>query len=64
MGLPYRDNEIGYDRSRLSTLYESFRNKSYLLIHGSLDDNVHFQQSMILARGLEFKDIAFQQIVR
>lgn len=64
MGLPIpQDNEIGYDRSRLSTLQESFRNKTYLLVHGSLDDNVHYQQSMALARTLEINDISFDQIV-
>lgn len=65
MGLPIpQDNLIGYERSRLSTLQDLFRNKTYLLIHGSLDDNVHYQQSMALARTLELNDIAFDQIVR
>lgn len=64
MGLPTReDNAIGYDRSRLSTLQDSFRNKTYLLVHGSLDDNVHYQQSMALARTLEISDVPFDQIV-
>lgn len=64
MGLPIpEDNMIGYDRSRLSTLQDSFRNKTYLLVHGSLDDNVHYQQSMALARTLELSDIPFDQIV-
>lgn len=64
MGLPIlEDNLIGYDRSRLSTLQNSFRNKTYLLVHGSLDDNVHYQQSMALARTLEISDIPFDQIV-
>lgn len=64
MGLPIKeDNLDGYIRARLSTRFESFRNKTYLLIHGSLDDNVHYQQSMALARMLELNDIPFEQIV-
>lgn len=64
MGLPYReDNADGYERARLSTKYEAFRNKTYLLVHGSLDDNVHYQQSMSLSRSLEVNDIPFEQIV-
>lgn len=65
MGLPTKeDNAEGYDRARLSTRAESFTNKTYLLVHGSLDDNVHYQQSMALARSLELHDIPFEQIVR
>lgn len=64
MGLPFaQDNLAGYDRSRLSTLPHLFKNKTFLLIHGSLDDNVHYQQSMALARSLEITDIPFEQIV-
>lgn len=57
------DNLEGYIRSRLSTLYEGFRNKKYFLIHGTLDDNVHYQQAMVLARTLEQHDILFKQQV-
>lgn len=64
MGLPYKDDNLeGYERSRLSTKYEELRNKTYLLVHGSLDDNVHYQQSMALSRSLEVHDIPFEQIV-
>lgn len=64
MGLPARtDNWIGYHNSRLSTRAEDIRNKTYLLVHGSLDDNVHYQQAMALARMLEVADIPFEQIV-
>lgn len=64
MGLPYKeDNHHGYENARLSTRYNDFRNKTYLLVHGSLDDNVHYQQSMALARSLEVNDIPFEQIV-
>lgn len=64
MGLPQiEDNADGYERGRLSTKYSGFRNKTYLLVHGSLDDNVHYQQSMALSRTLEVNDIPFEQIV-
>lgn len=65
MGLPFADdNAIGYTNARLSTLYSKFVNKTYLLVHGTLDDNVHYQQSMVFARQLEVHDIPFEQIVR
>lgn len=63
MGLPTGDNADGYNESRLSTLATSFRGKNYYLIHGTLDDNVHYQQSMALARSLEQNDILFKQMV-
>lgn len=65
MGLPFKeDNAEGYDKARLSIRANDFRNKTYLLVHGSLDDNVHYQQSMALARSLELHDVSFEQIVR
>lgn len=34
----------------------------FFLIHGNADDNVHYQQSMVLARALELNDILFEQL--
>lgn len=62
MGLP-TTNEGGYANSRLSTRAQKLRGKKYLLVHGTLDDNVHYQQAMILAKNLERYDILFKQIV-
>lgn len=62
MGLP-AINELGYASSRLSTKAEQLRGKKFLLVHGTLDDNVHYQQAMILAKNLERHDILFKQIV-
>lgn len=61
MQTPYTNPE-GYKSARLSTLAPLFKNKDFLLIHGTLDDNVHYQQSVILAKHLERADIFFQQI--
>lgn len=63
MGLPSPlENKEGYDTARLSTLATSFADKTFLLVHGTLDDNVHYQQAMALSRSLERSDIMFKQI--
>lgn len=63
MGLPTEsDNLSGYLSARLTTMTEHFRNKKLFLIHGTMDDNVHYQQSMALARNLETHDILFEQL--
>jgi dipeptidyl-peptidase-4 len=64
MGLPSsRDNLEGYENSALTRIAPKIRNKQYLLVHGTLDDNVHYQQSMMLAKALEHNDVLFQQMV-
>uniref|UniRef100_A0A182MBV6 Venom dipeptidyl peptidase 4 n=1 Tax=Anopheles culicifacies TaxID=139723 RepID=A0A182MBV6_9DIPT len=61
MGLP-SENRAGYETSRLTARHERFRNRTYLLVHGTYDDNVHFQQAMQLSRALETHDIMFKQV--
>lgn len=64
MGLPTAtDNKQGYEQSRLTAMYEKFRDRKYMLVHGTFDDNVHYQQAMQLARALETHDIMFKQVV-
>ncbi|PSN53226.1 hypothetical protein C0J52_07992, partial [Blattella germanica] len=63
MGLPIlEDNLKGYEDSALTKIAKHINGKQYLLIHGTLDDNVHYQQSMMLARKLEREDVLFQQM--
>nr|CAD7570341.1 unnamed protein product [Timema californicum] len=62
MGLPtVSDNLGGYVESSLINKVAELKGKQFLLIHGTLDDNVHYQQSMMLARALELNDIPFSQ---
>lgn len=62
MDLP-QANPIGYQRSDLLALAPKLRGRKYLLVHGTGDDNVHYQHSLQLAKVLQHADIAFEQMV-
>jgi hypothetical protein len=62
MGL-LSDNMDNYKNASLLTHAEKFRNKKYMVIHGTYDDNVHYQQSMMLSYELERRVILFRQQV-
>lgn len=57
------DNPAGYNHSNVLLYADNFRKKDFLLVHGNADDNVHYQQSMVLARALEQKGILFRMQV-
>ncbi|RUS77449.1 hypothetical protein EGW08_014787, partial [Elysia chlorotica] len=59
MGLP-KDNLQGYQYANVSKYAENFKNKNFLLIHGTGDDNVHFQNAAQLVKALEMANIHFR----
>ncbi|XP_050526616.1 venom dipeptidyl peptidase 4-like isoform X2 [Daktulosphaira vitifoliae] len=60
MGL-FSENLQGYQNASLITYAENIRGKKFMLIHGTFDDNVHYQQSMMLSNVLEHKVVLFRQ---
>ncbi|XP_049787301.1 venom dipeptidyl peptidase 4-like isoform X2 [Schistocerca cancellata] len=62
MGFPTpEDNEEGYNASDVTRLAERFAGKKFLLMHGTADDKVLYQNSMALATALEEAGVLFDQ---
>lgn len=59
----YVDNYNGYVQASLIKKAKKLKDKQFLLIHGTRDDNVHYQNSMLFAKVLERNDIMFRQMV-
>ena len=58
-----QDNALGYNTSDVTRNVENIRHKKFYLLHGTADDNVHYQQAMMLAKVLEKEDILFHSQV-
>nr|CAI9693370.1 unnamed protein product [Rangifer tarandus platyrhynchus] len=63
MGLPTPEDNLGsYRNSTVMSRAENFKQVEYLLIHGTADDNVHFQQSAQITRALVDAGVDFQSM--
>ncbi|CDW57817.1 Dipeptidyl peptidase family [Trichuris trichiura] len=59
----YENNVIGYDRTNVAKNVTAFGLGKYLLIHGSFDDNVHYQNTAAFVEALTAQNIKFQMMV-
>lgn len=64
MGLPNATgNYRGYAEADVTKQADNLKDKLFYLVHGAADDNVHLQQSLLLARALANKGAIFRQQV-
>ncbi|GIY16389.1 prolyl endopeptidase FAP [Caerostris darwini] len=58
-----KDNLINYEKSDVMNKASNFKGKKFLLVHGTADDNVHWQQSMMLAKALTDAGVIYRMQV-
>lgn len=66
MGSPHvypGSNYKGYEAADATKMAGNLKDKMFLLIHGTADDNVHYHHSMMLAKSLVDEGVLFQQMV-
>ncbi|KAK7938506.1 hypothetical protein WMY93_001832 [Mugilogobius chulae] len=61
MGTP-QDNPDGYRNGSVIMRAKNFKNVDFLLIHGTADDNVHFQQAAQISKALVNEQVDFESM--
>uniref|UniRef100_A0A671YKD6 Fibroblast activation protein, alpha n=1 Tax=Sparus aurata TaxID=8175 RepID=A0A671YKD6_SPAAU len=59
MGTP-TDNSDSYKNSSVMARAKNFKTVNYLLVHGTADDNVHFQQAAQISKALVDEQVDFE----
>ncbi|KAK0154820.1 Prolyl endopeptidase FAP [Merluccius polli] len=59
MGKPI-DNSEAYQNSTVTRRAKNFKSVDYLLVHGTADDNVHFQQAAQISKALVDEQVDFE----
>eukprot|EP00064_Thunnus_orientalis_P005679 superscaffoldBa00000568_g5693 len=54
------DNALFYDNSTVTARAKNFHSVQYLLVHGTADDNVHFQQAAEISEALVNEQVDFE----
>ncbi|XP_071762975.2 dipeptidyl peptidase 4-like isoform X1 [Centroberyx gerrardi] len=54
------ENQLGYSNSTVTERAKNFHSVQYLLVHGTADDNVHFQQAAQISKALVDEHVDFE----